>query len=133
MERKPLVAGRKGGSEKSQRDLENVLRKVGGKGEGLGQRTELLCIRDPCSPLISSPNRSLLGFKEDCYPETVKWRRGKPTESLEQTFQARWPPQRKWAIPCSGLLFTTPENLSRYAQHVSLDRRSHALYQNLQN
>lgn len=71
MERKPLVAGRKGGSEKSQRDLENVLRKVGGKGEGLGQRTELLCTRDPCSPLISSPNRSLLGFKEDCYPETV--------------------------------------------------------------
>lgn len=102
------MAGRRGGSEKSQRDLENVLRKVGGKGGGLGQRTELLCSTDPSSPLISSPNRSLLGFKKDCYPETVvtqvEKRKAQRERLLQDPLRAEdlpsvfWPPRRKWAI-----------------------------------
>ena len=45
---------------------------------GLGQR-ELLCTRNPWEALIFSPNRSFLGFREDSYPENLKWGRGKPS------------------------------------------------------
>jgi hypothetical protein len=36
-------------------------------------------MRNPWEALIFSPNRSLLGFREDSYPENLKWGRGKPS------------------------------------------------------